>query len=66
MGLREDFGGKVEAALNAAVDKYVTADMLTALIIPQLESLLKTQTEKLKQQLKADVIDLIDGEDDIK
>lgn len=66
MGLREDLGGKVEEALNKAVDKYVTPEMLTSLIIPQLESLLKTQTEKLKQQLKADVIDLIDGVDDIK
>lgn len=66
MDLRKDFGGKIETALNAAVDKYITADMLIALIIPQLTSLLSTKTEELKHQLKAEVIDLIDGEDDVK
>ena len=66
MGLRKEYGHKIEEALNAAVDKYITADMLVALVIPQLTSLLQSKTEELKQKLKADVIDLIDGEDDIK
>lgn len=66
MDLRKEFGGKIEAALNAAVDKYITPEMLTSLIIPQLTDLLAKQTNNLKAQLKADVIDLIDGEDDVK
>lgn len=65
MDLRKDFGGKIETLLNAAVDKYVNPETLAAMILPQLVDLIKTQSENLKHQLKAEVIDLIDGEDDI-
>lgn len=62
MGLREDLGGKLEEALNKLVDEHLSAEKLT----PMITGLLEGQVEKLKQMLKADVIDKIDGEDDIK
>ncbi len=62
MGLREEFGGKLEDALNKLVDEKLSAEVLTPLLV----GLLNTQLASLKQKIKADVIDLIDGEDDIK
>lgn len=62
MGLREELGGKVEEALNKLVDEHLSAEKLTPLIVVLLEG----QVDKVKQMIKADVIDLIDGEDDIK
>lgn len=62
MGLREEFGGKIEEALNKLIDEKLSAEILTPLIV----DLLNKQLEGLKHKLKAEVIDLIDGEDDIK
>lgn len=62
MGLREELGGKIEEALNKLVDEHLSAEKLT----PLLNGLLNEQLDKVKQRIKADVIDLIDGEDDIK
>lgn len=62
MGLRETLGGQLEAALDAAVDKNLSAEMLTPLVL----DLLNKQLEGIKHKIKADIIDLIDGEDDIK
>ena len=62
MGLREDLGGKLEDALNKLVDEHLSAEKLTPLIV----NLLEGQIDKIKQVLKADVIDKIDGVDDIK
>ncbi len=61
MGLREDLGGKLEEALNKAVDEHLSA----AVLMPLVEGLIDTQLEKVKAMVKANVIDLIDGEDDI-
>jgi hypothetical protein len=62
MGLREDLGGKLEDALNKLVDEHLSAEKLT----PLLTGLLEGQVGKLKELIKKDVIDLLDGEDDIK
>lgn len=62
MGLRADLGGKVEEALNKLVDEHLSAEKLT----PLITNLLEGQVEKLREMIKKDVIDLIDGEDDIK
>lgn len=62
MGLREDLGGKLEEALNKLVDQHLSAEKLTPLLV----SLIEGQVEKVKELLKKDVIDLIDGQDDIK
>ncbi len=61
MDLRKDLGGKVEEALNKLVDEHLSAEKLT----PMLVSLLESQVGKLKEMIKKDVIDLIDGENDI-
>lgn len=62
MGLREELGGKVEEALNKLVDEHLSAEKLTPLIV----GLIDTQVAKLREMLKKDVIDKIDGQDDIK
>lgn len=73
MGLREDFGGKIEEALDKIVDEKLGAVSLD-LIKTKLHELLDAQIDKLGvdllknlgEKLKKDVIDLIDGQDDIK
>lgn len=61
MDLRKDLGGKLEEALNKAVDEHLSADVL----MPLVAALINGQLEKVKAKAKANVIDLIDGEDDI-
>ena len=62
MDLRKEFGGKIEEALNKAVDEHLSA----AVLLPLVEGVINSQLEKVKHMIKADVIDQIDGEDDIK
>lgn len=62
MGLREDMGGKVEDVLNKLVDEHLSAEKL----MPLLVAVLAPKIAELKQKIKADVIDRIDGVDDIK
>ena len=62
MDLRKDLGGKLEDALNKLVDEHLSASVL----VPLVEKLLNGQLDKIKQKIKADYIDLIDGEDDVK
>lgn len=62
MGLREELGHKIEEMLNKIVDEQLSVEKLA----PMLDSLLKGQLESLKHKIKADVIDLIDGVDDVK
>ncbi len=62
--MRKQVGGMVEAAINAEIDKFKTEELqqlLVSLIVEKLEP----ELEKLKLKLKANVVDLIDGEDDI-
>ena len=73
MGLREELGGKLEAALNKLVDEKLGALSLEALkvkaheeIDKQIDKLGADLLQKLGEKLKKDVIDLIDGEDDVK
>lgn len=73
MGLREELGGKVEAALNKLVDeklKTISVDALKAKAHEELDKLIDKHVgdvlNGLGEKLKKDVIDLIDGEDDIK
>lgn len=62
MGVREELGGKIEEALNKLVDEKLSAEILAPLIVDMLNK----QLDGIKHKLKADVIDLIDGEDDVK
>lgn len=73
MGLREELGGKLEAALNKLVDdklKEVSLDQLKAEAHKQVDALVDKHLggvlDSLAEKLKKDVIDLIDGEDDVK
>ena len=66
MGFRETYGGIVEAALNGAVDKYLDATEVKKTLHEQIDKLVDEKLADIKQKLKADVIDLIDGQDDIK
>jgi hypothetical protein len=66
MGIREQLGGMLEAALNEAVDNYMgdaLVDQITDKIKVELQKLLN---DDLKMKIKANIIDKIDGEDDIK
>lgn len=71
--IRKALGGKVEEALNALVDaklKDVSLDSIKAKAHEELDKLLDKHigdlVTNLGEKLKKDVIDLIDGEDDIK
>lgn len=73
MGLREELGGKLELALNKLVDeklKDVSLDKVKAELHEQVDKLVDKHLggviEGLGERLKKDVIDLIDGEDDLK
>lgn len=59
--IRREFGGKVEEALNKIIDEKLNAEAL----LPLLTDLVNKQLEAVKHQIKANMIDLIDGEDDI-
>jgi len=72
MGIRESLGGALEEKLNAAVDKAVAeldlstiANSLKAKIDELINDNAKALIEPLADKLKANVIDLLDGEDDI-
>lgn len=66
MGLRETYGQLIEDLLNAAVDKYLDADNIKKEINQMVDKFVNENLENIKQKLKAEVIDKIDGEDDIK
>lgn len=66
MGFRETYGGIVEEKLNEFVDKNLNADSIKEEIKEQLDKLVDKHLADLKHKLKAEVIDLIDGEDDIQ
>jgi hypothetical protein len=65
MGLRETYGQLVEDLLNAALDKYLDADTLKKQINEAVNKMIDEKLESIKKKLKAEVIDRIDGEDDI-
>lgn len=65
MGLRETLGGKVEEVLNGLVDK-IDADSIKVKLHAEVDKMVDKYVADVKEKLKADVIDLIDGEDDIK
>jgi hypothetical protein len=73
MGLREELGGKLETALNKLVDEKlqgVSTESLKAEAHKLIDGLIDKHIggllTGLADKLKKDVIDLIDGEDDIK
>lgn len=65
MGLRQEIGGKIEEAIDKAIDEQLSAEKLTALVVPMFTKLINEQLEGLKAKVKANYVDLIDGEDDI-
>jgi hypothetical protein len=65
MGLREELGGKLEDMLNKAIDNISLED-LKAKLHKEVDKIVDEHIGTLTYKLKADVIDLIDGEDDIK
>lgn len=66
MGFRETYGGIVEEKLNEFVDKNLNAEGIKEEIKEQLDKLVDKHLADLKHKLKAEVIDLIDGVDDIQ
>jgi len=66
MGIREELGGRLEEALNKAVDKHLNADLIKEQLYSAIDDMVDKFLGELNHKLKADVIDLIDGEDDIK
>ena len=65
MGVREITGGIVEGFLNEALDKYLNAEELKAKIYKLVDELIDEQLDEMKEKVKANMIDLIDGVDDI-
>jgi hypothetical protein len=67
MGLRESLGGQLEDVLNGLVDKHLDSKELSEKIAKEIAKLIEKYVgDDLKHKIKADIIDLIDGEDDIK
>ena len=72
MGLREEIFGKVEEKLNESVDKISAeslkkeADKLVEKLREELYKFIDEKVDGFKHKLKADIIDKLDGEDDIK
>lgn len=69
MGLdvRKSLGGLAEAALNDAVDKLFDgdSDVFDQVAVKLAAELRKLLGDNIKEKLKANIIDKIDGEDDI-
>ena len=66
MGFRETYGSMVEAALNALVDKHLDGTAVKEKLHKIIDELVDSKLEEFKKYIKADVIDLINGVDDIK
>lgn len=58
MGLRKRLGGMAEKAINKALDDLFEGDAITN----KIKEFLGTE---LRDKIKANYVDLIDGEDDI-
>jgi len=65
MGMRETYGQMLEDLLNAAVDKHLDGASIKMKLHEEIDKLVDGKLEELKYKLKADIIDKIDGEDDI-
>lgn len=66
MGFRKTYGGLVETAANKAVDDLFAGEELSEKIGKLVaEQVKKIVGDNLRDKIKANYIDLIDGEDDI-
>lgn len=72
MGLREEYGHKIEEALNKLVDEKlaaVSADLIKVEAHKAVDALVDKYVaeglEKVKNLVKSELIDLIDGVDNI-
>lgn len=61
MGLREVYGGMIEAAINAAIETNLSAELLKDQGYKLVDKLVDENIDKIKAALKAGV-DKIDGE----
>lgn len=66
MGIREEIGGRVEDMLNKALDNNLKPEVIKEKLHEQVDKLVDQYIGDLKHKIKADVIDLIDGENDIE
>lgn len=66
MGFRETYGQIVEDYLNKWVDENLDAETIKAELHKKVDEFVDANFAGLKEKLKKDVIDLIDGEDDIQ
>ena len=66
MGVREKYGPIIESALNVAVDKYLDGAKIKAELSEKLNELVDKHLAEFKHKLKAEIIDQIDGKDDIQ
>lgn len=65
MGFRETYGQLAEDYLNKFVDENLDAVKIKEELHKKIDEWVDANLLGLKEKLKADVIDLIDGEDDI-
>jgi len=66
MGIRSINGGIAEAILNDAVDKLLSPEAIKKYLHEMIDKKVDDIAGDLAHKIKADFIDLIDGEDDIK
>ena len=66
MGIRETYGAMLETVLNAAVDKHLNADLIKEQLHKSVDEMVDKHLADVRHKLKAEVIDLIDGEDDLQ
>lgn len=65
MGLRETYGGMIETAINAGIDQYLSPEAVKQLLKESVDKLVDEKYEELVMKLKANVVDKINGIDDI-
>jgi hypothetical protein len=69
MELRKKLGGMAEEAINKAIDD-LDVEGLKKKVVSEVENLIdelvSNYVDDFKEKVKANYIDLIDGEDDIK
>ena len=64
MGLRETYGGIIEAGLNELVDQHLNADKIKQELHDLVDKYVDESLEDLKLKVK-ELIDKIDGEKDL-
>lgn len=64
--MRETYGGMIEEALIEALESNLGSEQIKKALHEAMDKLVDEKIEGLKQKLIANVLDLLDGQDDIR